>query len=43
MLGSSCWCGNLKFEFAGDPWDSKFCHCHDVRAWIPLAARELIG
>ncbi|KAK9894694.1 hypothetical protein P389DRAFT_100129 [Cystobasidium minutum MCA 4210] len=28
---ASCWCGNLEFEYAGDPWDAKFCHCHDCQ------------
>jgi len=28
---AACWCGNLKFEFAGDPWDAKFCHCTDCQ------------
>ncbi|CAD6574154.1 MAG: hypothetical protein CYPHOPRED_005296 [Cyphobasidiales sp. Tagirdzhanova-0007] len=26
-----CWCGNVVFEFAGDPWDAKFCHCTDCQ------------
>ncbi|CAO1622022.1 unnamed protein product [Sympodiomycopsis kandeliae] len=24
---SSCWCGKVKFEYAGDPIDAKHCHC----------------
>ncbi|KDQ57221.1 hypothetical protein JAAARDRAFT_688731 [Jaapia argillacea MUCL 33604] len=24
---SECWCGNLLFEFHGDPLDAKHCHC----------------
>ncbi|KAM5538482.1 hypothetical protein V8D89_007815 [Ganoderma adspersum] len=22
-----CWCGNIEFEFHGDPVDAKYCHC----------------
>ncbi|KAG1779134.1 Mss4-like protein [Suillus placidus] len=24
---SSCWCGAVRFAFAGDPFDAKHCHC----------------
>ncbi|TFK81926.1 hypothetical protein K466DRAFT_501264 [Polyporus arcularius HHB13444] len=24
---SECWCGNVAFEFHGDPVDAKHCHC----------------
>ncbi|KAI0360094.1 hypothetical protein OH77DRAFT_1509296 [Trametes cingulata] len=24
---SQCWCGNVAFEFHGDPIDAKHCHC----------------
>ncbi|KAI0710083.1 Mss4-like protein [Earliella scabrosa] len=24
---SQCWCGNIAFEFHGDPVDAKHCHC----------------
>ncbi|GJE96560.1 hypothetical protein PsYK624_127570 [Phanerochaete sordida] len=24
---SECWCGNIVFEFHGDPVDAKLCHC----------------
>ncbi|GAA95032.1 hypothetical protein E5Q_01687 [Mixia osmundae IAM 14324] len=28
---SSCWCGNVGFEFSQDPLSSKCCHCHDCQ------------
>ncbi|KAH9856507.1 Mss4-like protein [Lenzites betulinus] len=27
-----CWCGNLAFEFHGDPVDAKYCHCRDCQS-----------
>ncbi|OBZ72514.1 hypothetical protein A0H81_07839 [Grifola frondosa] len=24
---SECWCGNVSFEYHGDPIDAKYCHC----------------
>ncbi|KAI0806318.1 Mss4-like protein [Irpex lacteus] len=27
-----CWCGNVAFEFHGDPVDAKHCHCHQCQA-----------
>jgi len=28
---SKCWCGAVVFEFAGDPIDAKYCHCHQCQ------------
>ncbi|KAJ3554538.1 hypothetical protein NM688_g3051 [Phlebia brevispora] len=28
---SKCWCGNLVFEFHGDPVDAKHCHCRQCQ------------
>lgn len=28
---SECWCGNLSFEFHGDPVDAKHCHCRQCQ------------
>ncbi|KAH8100898.1 Mss4-like protein [Cristinia sonorae] len=28
---SECWCGNLAFEFHGDPVDAKHCHCRQCQ------------
>lgn len=27
MSRRQCWCGNVAFEFHGDPVDAKHCHC----------------
>ncbi|KAI0077896.1 hypothetical protein K474DRAFT_1661129 [Panus rudis PR-1116 ss-1] len=28
---SQCWCGNVAFEFHGDPLDAKHCHCRQCQ------------
>ncbi|EGO24316.1 hypothetical protein SERLADRAFT_467412 [Serpula lacrymans var. lacrymans S7.9] len=28
---SECWCGNVSFEFHGEPVDAKHCHCHQCQ------------
>ncbi|KIJ67055.1 hypothetical protein HYDPIDRAFT_109048 [Hydnomerulius pinastri MD-312] len=28
---SECWCGAVKFAFAGDPLDAKHCHCRQCQ------------
>ncbi|KAI9060986.1 hypothetical protein FKP32DRAFT_1654854 [Trametes sanguinea] len=28
---SQCWCGNVAFEFHGDPIDAKHCHCRQCQ------------
>ncbi|KAI0649309.1 Mss4-like protein [Trametes meyenii] len=28
---SQCWCGNVAFEFHGDPVDAKHCHCRQCQ------------
>ena len=28
---SQCWCGNIAFEFHGDPLDAKHCHCRQCQ------------
>ncbi|EKM57758.1 uncharacterized protein PHACADRAFT_90575 [Phanerochaete carnosa HHB-10118-sp] len=28
---SECWCGNVAFEFHGDPVDAKHCHCRQCQ------------
>ncbi|KAI0951087.1 hypothetical protein AcW1_008222 [Taiwanofungus camphoratus] len=28
---SQCWCGNVLFEFHGDPLDAKHCHCRQCQ------------
>ncbi|OSX58734.1 hypothetical protein POSPLADRAFT_1151301 [Postia placenta MAD-698-R-SB12] len=28
---SECWCGNVSFEFHGDPLDAKHCHCRQCQ------------
>ncbi|KAI0671554.1 Mss4-like protein [Trametes maxima] len=28
---SQCWCGNVVFEFHGDPVDAKHCHCRQCQ------------
>lgn len=30
-LCRECWCGNLSFEFHGDPVDAKHCHCRQCQ------------
>ncbi|KAI0091358.1 Mss4-like protein [Irpex rosettiformis] len=29
---AQCWCGNVSFQFHGDPVDAKHCHCHQCQA-----------
>ncbi|OBT75130.1 hypothetical protein VF21_05479 [Pseudogymnoascus sp. 05NY08] len=48
MPSGSCWCGNLKYEFSGEPLDKATCHCltcrkvtgsaFSVNALLPRAA-----
>ncbi|KAH9940995.1 Mss4-like protein [Amylocystis lapponica] len=28
---TQCWCGNVSFEFHGDPLDAKHCHCRQCQ------------
>ncbi|EIM91012.1 uncharacterized protein STEHIDRAFT_49041 [Stereum hirsutum FP-91666 SS1] len=29
---SQCWCGDVVFEFHGNPLDAKHCHCHQCQS-----------
>ncbi|KFY18564.1 hypothetical protein V493_08508 [Pseudogymnoascus sp. VKM F-4281 (FW-2241)] len=31
MSSGSCWCGNLKYEFSGEPAKTAICHCLTCR------------
>lgn len=30
-LCRSCWCGNVEFEWHGEPFSAKHCHCRDCQ------------
>lgn len=40
---SSCWCGAVEVELAGDPAVMAYCHCESCRRWLsaPIHAAVL--
>lgn len=31
ILSGRCLCGSVRYEYAGEPGEATYCHCHDCR------------